>query len=112
MNQLNINHAKYMKIAIEQAKKAEANAEVPIGAVLIENNGTILSKSPNRTIELSDPTAHAEILTIRAAGQKISNYRLLNTTLYVTIEPCLMCMGALIHARVSRVYITKGIITI
>jgi tRNA(adenine34) deaminase len=75
---------------------------VPVGAVLIDSGGEVLSSRHNQTIRYSDPTAHAEILAIRDAAEKMKNYRLVNTTLYVTIEPCLMCMGALIHSRVSR----------
>ena len=96
-------HTKFMKMALIEAKKAVQKAEVPIGAVLVSDSWDILSLSHNQTISLADPTAHAEIITLRKAAQKVSNYRLLNTTLYVTIEPCIMCMGAIVHARVSRV---------
>jgi tRNA(adenine34) deaminase len=96
-------HTKFMQLAIEEAKKAGQKAEVPIGAVLVAGSGDILSKSHNQTIGLVDPTAHAEILVLRAAANKTLNYRLLNTILYVTVEPCFMCMGAIIHARVARV---------
>jgi tRNA(adenine34) deaminase len=96
-------HTKFMKMALDEAKKAVQKAEVPIGAVLVSDSWDILSLSHNQTISLADPTAHAEIITLRKAAQKVSNYRLLNTTLYVTIEPCIMCMGAIVHARVSRV---------
>lgn len=92
-----------MNLALEEAKKAGQKAEVPIGAVLVAESGDILSRSHNQTISLGDPTAHAEILTLRDAAQKVLNYRLLSTTLYVTIEPCIMCMGAIVHARVARV---------
>ena len=77
--------------------------EVPVGAILVSENGKILSAAHNQTIKRSDPTAHAEILALRKAASDIKNYRLLNTTLYVTVEPCIMCMGAIVHARVSRV---------
>jgi len=100
---MNINHADMMKLALIEAEKAGKKAEVPIGAVLVAESGNILSAAHNQTITLSDPTAHAEILALREAARKVQNYRLLNTTLYVTIEPCLMCMGAIIHARVSKV---------
>ena len=100
---MNTKHIGYMQLAIEEAKKAGQKAEVPIGAVLVAESGDLLSRSHNQTISLADPTAHAEILVLRKAAQKVSNYRLLNTTLYVTLEPCIMCMGALIHARVSRI---------
>ncbi len=92
-----------MTSALAEARKAAMFQEVPVGAVLADENGEILSAAFNQVISLSDPTAHAEILALRKACQKIGNYRLLNTTLYVTIEPCVMCMGAMIHARVSRI---------
>ena len=94
---------KFMKLAINEAKKAGQKAEVPVGAVLVAESGDILSISHNQVITLADPTAHAEILVLREAAQKVLNYRLLGTTLYVTIEPCIMCMGVIIHARVARV---------
>ena len=97
-----INHNAYMKLALSEAKKAAEKAEVPIGAVLVSQAGDILAASYNQTISLCDPTAHAEILVLREAADQAQNYRLLNTILYVTIEPCVMCMGALVHARISR----------
>ena len=96
-----MNHADYMKIAIQEAGKAEQKGEVPVGAVLVNGDKEILSASHNQPIILSDPTAHAEILVLREAAARIKNYRLLSTVLYVTVEPCVMCMGAIIHARVS-----------
>ena len=93
---------KWMALAIEQAKLAEAIDEVPVGAVLVQNDQLITS-AHNQPISNNDPTAHAEIQLLRAAGKKLNNYRLSNTTLYVTLEPCTMCLGAMIHARVSRV---------
>jgi tRNA(adenine34) deaminase len=100
---MNEEHIKFMKLALNQAKKAGQKSEVPIGSILVSESGEILSASHNQTVSLADPTAHAEIITLRKAAQKIMNYRLLSTTLYVTIEPCIMCMGAIVHARVSRV---------
>jgi len=97
------DNIKFMKLAIKEAKKAGQKAEVPIGAVLVAESGDILSLSHNQAITLADPTAHAEISALRQAAQKILNYRLLGTTLYVTIEPCMMCMGAIVHARVAKV---------
>lgn len=94
---------KFMKLAIKEANKAGQKAEVPVGAVLVAESGDILSLSHNQAISLADPTAHAEILALRKAAQTVLNYRLLGTTLYVTIEPCIMCMGAIVHARVARV---------
>jgi tRNA(adenine34) deaminase len=100
---MNKKHIEFMKLAIKEAKKAGQKAEVPVGAVLVAESGDILSLSHNQAITLADPTAHAEILVLRIAAQKLLNYRLLGTTLYVTIEPCMMCMGAIVHARVTRV---------
>ena len=96
-------HEKFMEITLSEAKKAEQIDEIPVGAVLVSENGEILSAAHNQTIKLIDPTAHAEILALRKAALEINNYRLLNTTLYVTVEPCIMCMGAIVHARISRV---------
>ena len=93
---------KWMVLAIEQAKLAEKIEEVPVGAVLVQDNQLIAS-AHNQPIANNDPTAHAEIQLLRVAGKKLNNYRLPNTTLYVTLEPCTMCLGAMIHARVSRV---------
>jgi tRNA(adenine34) deaminase len=95
-------HIELMKMALAEAEKAKKKGEVPIGAVLVAENNDVLAAEHNRTIALNDPTAHAEILALRSAATKIGNYRLLNTMLYVTVEPCPMCMGAAIHARVSR----------
>ena len=96
-------HIKFMNPALEEAKKAGQKDEVPVGAVVVTKKGKILSSAHNQVIGLCDPTAHAEILAIRKAASKIQNYRLLNTTLYVTVEPCIICMGAIIHARISTV---------
>ena len=97
-----------MRLAIAEAKKAGQMGEVPIGAILVSEDGRILSSTYNRTIDLADPTAHAEILALREAALKINNYRLLNTTLYVTVEPCIMCMGAIVHARISKLVFGTG----
>ena len=91
----------FMQIALEQARQAALMGEVPVGAVLVHGE-TLLAAAANRPIAANDPTAHAEILAIRAAAEKIGNYRLVDTTLYVTLEPCIMCMGAIIHARIQR----------
>ena len=96
-------HLAWMKMALGEAHKARQKQEVPIGAVLVSENSELLSAAHNQTITRQDPTAHAEILALRQAAAKVGNYRLLNTTLYVTVEPCPMCMGAAIHARVSQV---------
>jgi tRNA(adenine34) deaminase len=96
------SHEDYMQAALAEARKAGEADEVPVGAVLVGENGKVLAAAHNRPIGACDPTAHAEILALREAARKVKNYRLLNTTLYVTVEPCIMCMGALIHARVHR----------
>jgi len=93
---------KWMKLALEQARLAQAMDEVPVGAVLVQDDQLIAS-AHNQPIANNDPTAHAEIQLLREAGKNLSNYRLPNTTLYVTLEPCTMCLGAMVHARVSRV---------
>lgn len=92
----------WMQLALEQAYFAEQSGEVPVGAVLVHQH-TVIASGYNQPIRLSDPSAHAEIVTLRQAGQAMKNYRLLHTTLYVTLEPCIMCIGALLHARVKRV---------
>ena len=92
-----------MRQALLEAQQAAREDEVPVGALLVAQDGTMLAKAHNRTITLSDPTAHAEILALREASRTLGNYRLLNTTLYVTIEPCIMCMGALLQARVAKI---------
>ena len=92
-----------MERALAEAKKAGQIDEVPIGAVIVADNGKILAAAHNQVISRSDPTAHAEMLAIRQACRSAGNYRLLMTTMYVTVEPCLQCMGAIIHARIARV---------
>ena len=94
-------HKDYMYLALKEAEKAGQIDEVPVGAVLAAKNGEILATAYNQVILRNDPTAHAEISALRIAGEKINNYRLLDTILYVTLEPCIMCMGAIIHARIS-----------
>lgn len=91
----------YMRKAIECAVESAQLGEIPVGAVLVNSEG-VLAACGNQPISKADPTAHAEILVIRAAAEKIKNYRLVDTTLYVTLEPCIMCMGAITHARISR----------
>ena len=102
---MKFDHTALMQMAIAEAKKAGQFGEVPVGAVLVAESGEILSAASNETIRQNDPTAHAEILAIRKAAFRVHNYRLLNTTLYVTVEPCVMCMGAVVHARILRVVI-------
>ncbi|TSA41892.1 MAG: tRNA adenosine(34) deaminase TadA [Methylococcaceae bacterium] len=91
----------WMQYALRLAQRAEDEGEVPIGAVLIKNE-QCLAEGWNQCIDLHDPTAHAEMVALREAGRVLENYRLLDTTLYVTLEPCVMCMGALMHARIKR----------
>ena len=100
---MNKTNEQFMELALDEAKKAGQIGEVPIGAILVAENGGILSAAHNQTIKQVDPSAHAEILALREAAIKINNYRLINTSLFVTIEPCMMCMGALVHARVKRI---------
>src|SRR5882757_6291547 len=93
----------FMRIALEEARGAAAAGEVPVGAVLVrDSNGVVVARGANRTIRDCDPTAHAEVVVLREASRAIGNYRLAGTTLYVTIEPCSMCAGAIIQARVPR----------
>ncbi len=92
----------WMRKAIEAATDAGELDEVPIGACLIDNEGNLLAVAGNRTITDSDPTAHAEILVLREAARKLGNYRLTGAVVYTTIEPCAMCAGALVNARITR----------
>ena len=95
---------RWMRQALTLADRAEHDFnEIPVGAVLVDATGNLLAEGCNRTIGTHDPTAHAEIVALRAAGEKLANYRLTGTTLYVTLEPCAMCAMALVHARVARV---------
>lgn len=93
----------YMERALALARRAAEEGEVPVGAVLVSEAGKVLAESGNAPIARHDPSAHAEVLVLRAAGATLGNYRLLDTTLYVTLEPCPMCAGALVHARIARV---------
>ena len=95
-------HIQLMKEALKEAKEGFKAGEVPVGAVIASHDGEIISKAHNRPISLNDPTAHAEILAIRKAGLIINNYRLMECILAVTIEPCPMCMGAAINARIAQ----------
>jgi tRNA(adenine34) deaminase len=93
---------RFMRNAIAAACEAEALSEVPVGACLVDDSGHLLAVASNRTITNSDPTAHAEILALRAAADKLGNHRLTGLTMYSTVEPCVMCAGALVNARISR----------
>ena len=97
-----IEDEKWMRYAIIEANIAKVKGEVPVGSIIIQNN-QIIAKAHNCPISKNDPTAHAEIEVLRKAGKKLLNYRLPKTTLYVTLEPCTMCLGAMIHARIERV---------
>ena len=93
----------WMQLALAQAAQAQQLGEVPVGAVLVDAQGELLATGFNRTIIDHDPTAHAEIVALRAGAQQVQNYRLPGASLYVTLEPCAMCLGAMLHARLSRV---------
>jgi len=97
-----LKDADFMQLALEQARQAAARGEVPVGAVLVRD-GEVIAHGGNQPIAAHDPSAHAEIVALRAGGQALGNYRLDDTVLYVTLEPCLMCASAIVHARVRRV---------
>jgi tRNA(adenine34) deaminase len=101
--EVKMNDLFYMAMALEGAQKAAQMGEVPVGAVLVDGAGVVLARTHNQPIALCDPSAHAEMLAIRKGCERSGNYRLTGATLYSTIEPCVMCMGAVIHARLSRV---------
>ncbi len=94
--------ARWMRVALAEARRAAEMGEVPIGACLVDERGELLAAAGNRTRTDCDPTAHAEVVALRRAAQRIGNYRLTGTTLYVTIEPCAMCAGAMVQARIGR----------
>ncbi len=96
-----IDDERFMRLALDEAAKAAEMGEVPIGAVLVAQDGGILARTHNLTITLNDPTAHAEILALRQGAEKTGNYRLNKTRLYVTLEPCAMCAGAMVWARIE-----------
>jgi tRNA(adenine34) deaminase len=96
------SHEYFMAQAIEEALKADALNEVPVGAVVVLN-GEIIGRGFNQPISSNDPSAHAEVMALRDAGSKLSNYRIVDADLYVSIEPCTMCAGAIVHSRVKRV---------
>lgn len=91
----------FMQIALALARQAQDDGEVPVGAVIVQN-GVVVGRGYNCSITTADPTAHAEVMAMRDAGSSLANYRLLDCTLYVTLEPCVMCIGAIFHARIKR----------
>lgn len=97
-----MNDASWMHLALDLAEKAQTMGEVPVGAVMISESNQLLGCGWNQVVHMNDPTAHAEILAIRDASKTFGNHRLQNCTLYVTLEPCCMCAGALVHARIKR----------
>lgn len=101
VNDMQQQDMRFMNIAMEEAREALREGEVPVGAVVVRG-GEIIARAHNRSISAGDPSAHAEMLAIRKAAEHMGNYRLAGTTLYVTLEPCVMCAGALLHARVER----------
>jgi tRNA(adenine34) deaminase len=103
-----MNDDEAIALALEEAKAAAARGEVPVGAVLLAADGALVAADGNRILERKDPTAHAEMLVLRAAAAKLGNERLLGTTLYVSLEPCAMCAGAMSLARVSRLVFAAG----
>jgi tRNA(adenine34) deaminase len=94
---------RFMAAALAEARRAERAGEVPVGALVISPSGELLSRGHNLMIARHDPTAHAEVVALRRAGRRVRNDRLTGCTLYVTLEPCLLCVGALVHARIARV---------
>lgn len=101
MSEIDSDDVRWMRVALQQAQCAADLGEVPVGAVLVRD-GEMLAQAHNHPIGNVDPTAHAEVQVLRVGATYVNNYRLVNTTLYVTIEPCAMCLGALMHARVQR----------
>ena len=96
-----ITDTEYMQIALDLARQAALNGEVPVGAIIVKD-GVVIGRGSNAPIGLHDPTAHAEIIAMREAAQYLGNYRLVDCTLYVTLEPCAMCSGAMQHARIAK----------
>lgn len=99
---MSVHDAAFMQVALEQAAESAKAGEIPVGAVVVVS-GEIVATGQNRSIRDSDPSAHAEVVALRAAGSKLSNYRLTDASLYVTLEPCAMCIGAIVQARLVRV---------
>lgn len=102
MNDMPAQDSYFMGLALEEAHSAYAKSEVPVGAVIVGGQGELLGRAHNAPVSLVDPTAHAEILALRQASLRLNNYRLVDATLYVTLEPCPMCLGAMLHARIRK----------
>lgn len=98
----NVGHNDLMQLALAEARAAEAAGEVPVGALVFSPEGEVIGRGNNQVLRTSDPTAHAEIVALRQAGLALGNYRLLGCTLVCTLEPCAMCAGAMVHARIAR----------
>lgn len=97
-------HYEWMSLALDLARKAEASGDVPVGAVIVNENNQLVSKGYNKKEKIPSPLGHAELMAIHRASKKLNNWRLSNCTLYVTLEPCAMCAGAIVHARLKKVY--------
>jgi tRNA(adenine34) deaminase len=98
-----VDDSHYMRLALAQALQAQAQGEVPVGAILVSAQGEVIGQGANAVIGQSDPTAHAEVVALRHAAKHLANYRLPGSTVFVTLEPCAMCLGAMFHARVARI---------
>jgi tRNA(adenine34) deaminase len=98
-----VDDAFYMRLALAQASRAQAQDEVPVGAVVVSAEGELIGQGANAVIGLSDPSAHAEVMALREAASYLGNYRLPGASVFVTLEPCAMCLGAMFHARVARI---------
>lgn len=97
-----MDDSEFMRIALARAIEAAARGEVPVGAVLVDVHGEVIASAGNETVGNNDPAGHAEMVVLRQAGRKLRNYRLPGATMYVTLEPCAMCAGAMVHARIAR----------
>lgn len=97
-------HEWFMKMAIEESETAFSLGEVPVGAIIVDGEGTVLARKHNLKESTSDPCGHAEILALRTAAKELKNWRLTNCSIYITLEPCAMCMGAIVHSRIKSVY--------
>src|SRR6202453_2205085 len=99
---MEVSDIDFMRLALAEAHAAEAAGEVPVGAIVVTPAGEIIARGNNQVLRTSDPTAHAEVVALREAGRALGNYRLTGCTLYSTLEPCAMCAGAILHARIAR----------